>query len=94
MDYAELSAPRENNSAAISTSTTSAQSATLSASDYVVTVTALTFVKVGANPTAVASTCMALAPNMPYRIKGVKQDEKLAFILPTGTGTAYITPIV
>lgn len=81
--------PRVNNSMKVDVTTTSAQSAALIQADAVVTVSALCFVTLGA--TAIANTSMALAPNVPYRLRGVVEGDKLAFITGTGTATAYIT---
>ncbi len=89
MNYALLSVPRANGSQKVDVTTTSAQSAALTDADAIVTVTALCFVTLAT--TAVANTSMALAPNVPYRLRGIKQGDKLAFIAPTGTATAYIT---
>lgn len=94
MDYVQFPAPREANSQSVALTTTSAQSAVLRDTDYMVMVTALAFMRCGTNPTAAANTGMALAANIPYQIKGVKEGEKLAFVAATGTATAYITPIV
>lgn len=91
-DYATLSVPSlAGSSQSVATSTTSAQSTALRAGDYIVTVTAVTFVLRGSNPTAVANTCPMLAANVPYRLRGIQEGEKLAFINGTGTGTAYLS---
>lgn len=95
LDPAIISVPTQANSLSVSVTTTSAQSAVINASEVIVVVTALTFVLRGANPTATSGTSLALAPNMPYRLGGlVAGVDKLAFITPTGTATAYITPAV
>ncbi len=93
MNYAALPAPTLQNGQAVSVSTTSAQSTALLQRDYLVTVTALVFVMRGTNPTAVSGTSMALAPNIPYVLKGIQENDKLAFVAPTGTASAYLTPL-
>lgn len=88
-DYAAQAVPRLNNSQKVDVTTSSAQTTTLIGADAIVTVTALCFVTLGA--TAVANTSMALAPNVPYRLRGIVDGDRLAFVAPTGTATAYIT---
>lgn len=88
-DYQVLPVPNAAGLAPVSLSTTSAQSAVLKGQDVVVVVTALAFVLRGTNPTATTS-CLPLVANVPYRLRGIQEGEKLAFILPTGTGTAYL----
>lgn len=90
MQYAEYAVPNEAKTITVSTSTTSAQSAALDGSSLMVLCTALTFVLRGSNPTATTG-CMPIPANLPVCIKGVQPGEKLAFILGTGTGSAYIT---
>ena len=93
MDYAQFSVPTGQISQVVSVTSTSAQSAVLTCSEVMVTVTALSFVVRGSNPTAVANTSMALAPNIPYRLGGFNPGvDKLAFITAT-TASAYITPV-
>lgn len=92
MTYAQMSVPSAQNSQKVSVTVASAQSTAFQCSNVLVTVSALCFVVVGVNPTAVADTSMALAPNIPYRLCGIKPGEKLAFITATGTADAYITP--
>ncbi len=48
------------------------------------------FVKVGANPTAVANTSMFIASGI-YEYIGIKPGEKIAAIRLTTSGTLYIT---
>lgn len=90
-DYQILSVPQVAGAVApVTTGTTSAQSTALPEDgDYMVVVTALSFVLRGSNPTATTS-CLPLAPNVPYRLRGMKAGEKLAFVLASGTGVAYI----
>lgn len=94
-DYQILSVPKiEGSVSPVTTSTTSAQSGALpDDGDYMVVVTALSFVLRGSSPTATTS-CMPLVPNVPYRLRGMKAGEKLAFVLASGTGVAYIARAV
>lgn len=92
MDYAVIPVPNVATGQTISTSTTSAQSAALKASDYVCVVSAITFVARGPNPTA-NNAWMPLTPNTIHILRGIQEGEKLAFILASGTGTASICPI-
>jgi len=89
MTYAHQAVPSENGSQKVDVTTTSAQSSTLQSADAVVVVSALCFVTRAG--TAVANTSMALAPNVPYRLRGIQAGEKLAFVTASGTATAYIT---
>lgn len=90
MDYAILSVPNQAGTMqVVSLSTTSAQTAVLKAMDTLVVSTNICFVVRGTNPTA-TNTCMAIPPNWPVILKGIQEGEKLAFVLPTGTGTAYV----
>lgn len=76
----------------VALSTTSAQSAAINADFVVVTLTAAGFVRGGADPTAVSDgTDQYLPANVPMRLN-IKPGWKLAFILASGTGDAYITP--
>lgn len=75
--------------APVSTSTTSAQSAALTAGDYVCVCTALTYAVRGSNPTATTQG-LPIPPNVPVILRGIQEQEKVAFILPTGTGTAAL----
>lgn len=77
--------------APVSMSTTSAQSAALAAGDYVCVVTVACCILRGANPTATTS-CLPLAPNEATILRGIQNGEKIAFITPTGTGTALLHP--
>jgi len=91
-DYAAISAPRVSGGQKVDVTTTSAQSTVFSdGGDVIVTVSALCFILVGTNPTAVANTSQALAANVPYRIHGLQPGEKIAFVTGTGTATAYIS---
>lgn len=93
LDPAIISVPTEQNSQKVDVSTTSAQSAVLLVPEVIVTVSALAFVVRGSDPTAVANTSLALAPNTPYRLGGIRPGtDKLAFIVASSTATAYITP--
>lgn len=93
-DYAVFPVPSQQIAQKVDVTTTSAQSTALpDNSDVAVIVTALCFVSRGQNPTAVANTSLALAPNVPYRLKGIRDNEKLAFVTATGTATAYLCPV-
>jgi hypothetical protein len=90
--YANLSVPSVAGSAQkVTTSTTSAQSTALQAGEWIALASAVTFVLRGANPTAVVDTCPALPANIPVRLKGIQDNDKLAFIVASGTGTVYLS---
>jgi len=90
MDYAVLSAPSQAGTGqVISLSATSTQTAPLKAGDALVVVTNIAFLVRGPNPTA-TNTCMAIPPNWPVIIKGIQEGDKLALVLPSGTGTAFV----
>lgn len=78
----------------VALTTASAQSTAITGSKtlYVVS-TAACFVRQGANPTALADgTDQYIPANTPMRLTGFVSGNKIAAILPTGTGTLYITP--
>jgi hypothetical protein len=80
-------------SAAVSISTTSAQSAAITTPSVVVTPTVDCFFRQGANPTALSDgTDQILLATNSYRLSGIVSGNKLAFITASGTGTVYITP--
>lgn len=88
-----LLVPTDANTSTVSISTTSAQSAVIpQGGSVVVHSTADCFVIQGANPTAVANTCLPLFANVQYRLSGIRENGRLAFITASGTGTVYITP--
>lgn len=105
MNTVEISATAMSGgqSSKIATSTTSAQSATISrpasvqpgaAASVLITCDVLTFGRYdpAGNPTAVSDgTDQVFVPNLPYRIQ-VAPGGKFAFIVPTGTGNVYLTP--
>lgn len=73
--------------------TTSAQSAAVSANRAFLVVDTPCFVRQGSNPTAVADgTDQYLPANVPMRVS-LPSGAKLAFVALTGSGNAYITPI-
>ena len=76
----------------VSMSTTSAQSSVITSGHVVLSVDTACYIRQGSSPTAVSTGAdqYILADTM-YRVK-VKSGNKIAFILGTGTGTAYITP--
>lgn len=75
----------------VNMSTASVPSAVINADYCTVAVTADAFVRAGATPVAVADGTDQFLPAGIYRVSMVR-GQKLAFILPTGTGVAYITP--
>lgn len=85
-----LAVPNRASTASVSISTTSAQSAALAGGNVVVMATADCFILRGANPTATV-LCLPLLANTQYRLTGIAEGEKLAFITASGSGTAYVT---
>lgn len=80
-------------SAKIAISTTSAQSAVLTSTSYLVSPDVDCFARLGSNPTAVADgTDQILLAGNTYRIVPTLVGNKFAFIALTGTGNVYITP--
>jgi hypothetical protein len=106
MDIREISLKLDGggSGAKIAISGASAQSAALSlkpsptsggadARDSVlVYVTTDCFVRNGASPTAVVDTDIPLAGPGTYRLSGIKDGEKLAFITSGATGNAWVYP--
>jgi hypothetical protein len=79
-------------SAAVSISSTSAQSAAINADYVLVTLTTPAFVRQGADPTALSDgTDIYLLADLTYRLN-VKRGNKLAFKTSSASGTAYVTP--
>lgn len=74
----------------VTTSAASAQGPVIPSGLCLVTCTVLTFVRQGSNPTAVATTDMPLAANVPYRLN-LAPGNRLAFI--GSAGLAYVTPL-
>ena len=94
MKYAALSAPREQNTQRVAFTAASAASLPINTNEVLVTVTAACFVVAGQAPTAIAQTSVYLAPNIPYQMGGLKENDRLAFILgAVGNADAYITPL-
>lgn len=57
-----------------------------------ITCDALTFGRNGTNPTALSDgTDQVFAANTPYRVE-LMEGERMAFIVPSGTGNVYFTP--
>ena len=80
-------------SSSVSISGTSAQSAAFTSGECVVTPTVDCFVRQGSNPTALANgTDQILLGGNQYRIEGISNSNKLAFITSGSTGTVYISP--
>lgn len=89
MNYAEMAVP----SAQVTqraTVTTASSAVTVPASVVFVTVSAACFVC--RNAAAVAQTSMYLAPNIPYKLRGLAAGDTLNFITAAGTADAYVTP--
>lgn len=88
----------------VAISGTSAQSTALSSQtlsapnsagglDVICTVDVDCFVRQGSNPTAVADgTDQLLLGGNTYRLSGIANGNKLAFITASGAGNAYLTP--
>ena len=93
MSYAEFSAPGTQSTQRVAVTAVSAATLPIDAAAVIVTVTAGCFVIRGTAPTAVAQTSMWLAPNIPYRLRGLLAGDRLAFVT-TGalTNDAYVTP--
>jgi len=88
-----LSARSGGQSQSVSMSTTSAQSTVINAEWAVVTPDVACFFRRGASPTALSNgTDQYLAAGSAYRVNGIREGDKLAFIVASGTGTVYITP--
>ncbi len=77
----------------VSASTTSAQSAALSAIDYVITADVPFHIVFGENPTATTGNLRVPADTM-VRFVNVNPGEKFAVILPSGTGTVFYCPAI
>jgi hypothetical protein len=75
----------------VSMSTANAKSAVIDAEYCTVALTVDAFLRAGADPTAVSNGTDQFLPAGIYRVS-ITRGHKLAFILGTGTGTAYITP--
>lgn len=88
MNYAEMSVPSAQNTQRVAVSVANA-AVTVNASVVHVTVTAACFVN--KNGAAVAQTSMYLAPNIPYKLRGLKDSDTLNFITAVGTADAYVT---
>jgi hypothetical protein len=81
-----------NDSQTVAMSTTSAQSTALNSESIVVYVSADCFARAGTNPTALSTGVdVFLVGGNQYRCPW-KPGDKLALIVASGTGTAYITP--
>ena len=80
-------------SAKIVVSGTSAQSAALTSTSYLVSTDTDVFVRTGANPTAVADgTDQVLFAGNQFRVLPILPGNKLAFITSGGVGNVYLTP--
>jgi hypothetical protein len=105
MDFREISVKLDGggNGAKVAISGTSAQSAALSlkttptgsvdSRDSVLIYASVDcFVRNGSNPTAVVDTDVPLAGGNIYRLSGIKDGEKLAFITSGAAGNVWIYP--
>lgn len=106
MDIREISVKLDGgaNGAKVAINGTSAQSAALSLKltptaggadvrdSVLVYVTVDCFVRNGTNPTAVVDTDIPLAGGNIYRLSGIKDGEKLAFITSGAAGSAWVYP--
>ena len=80
-------------SSKVAVSTTSAQSAIIGRPSVVVTADVNVFMRRGTNPTALSTGVdQFLLANQAYRIFGLRETDKLAFISAGGTGNVYLTP--
>lgn len=85
-----MAVPNAAKTRTVSISTTSAQSAVLTGGNVVLQSDVACFVIRGENPTATTS-CLPLLSGAQYRLTGIKEGEKLAFITSSGSGTVYYT---
>lgn len=88
MNYAEMSVPGAQTTARVAVSVANASTPVTAAAMFV-TVTAGCFICKSA--AAVAQTSMYLAPNIPYKLRGLKEGDTLNFITAVGTADAYVT---
>lgn len=78
---------------AVSISGTSAQSASITTGNVIVTPTVDCYFRASANPTALSDgTDQLLLGGVQYRIVGIASGHKLAFKTTGATGTAHIAP--
>ena len=92
MTYTEFSAPSAQSTLRVAAGIASVATGDLFCAGFVVTCTAAVFMVRGVAPVAVAQTSAYLAPNIPYRIRGVLPGERLAFITASGAADVYVTP--
>lgn len=87
-----INIPTKANTQRVSMSTTSAAQTTAFTQDgwAMVTVTEDCFAVMAVTPVAVAQTCIPLLADCQYRVP-TKFGYKLAFIMASGTGDAYVT---
>lgn len=90
-----LAVPSQNSVRALAVSTTSAQTGVINGGNVVLQSDVAGFIVRGQNPTAVVPTTGGTLGGLPvlagvaYRVTGLRQGEKLAFITASGTGTLY-----
>ena len=63
----------------------------LGAGNFIIVVDALCFVRRGAAPVAVVDVDQVLTPNILHRCSGALATDRLAFIMATGTGNAWVS---
>lgn len=80
-------------SSKVAVTTTSAQSAALTATSYLITSDVNIFVRMGENPIALSDgTDQIMLANNTYRIVPAILGQKFAFISLSGAGNVYLTP--
>lgn len=95
MDVRDISVKVDEGGASqsVAVSGASAQSAVITTGEALVTPTVDCFVRHGSNPTALADgTDILLLANVQYRVSGIPNGNKLAFITGGAAGTVYISP--
>lgn len=85
-----INAPRSA-ATTVSVSTSSAQSAVFAPGDYAYVCDQISYLLVGANPTATTS-CIRIPADCMVRIAGVQDGEKIA-VIAAASGTAWIAAI-
>jgi hypothetical protein len=85
-----MAVPNRASTTTVAISTTSAQSGVLAGGNVVLKSTAECFVVRGSNPTATV-LCLPLLADQQYRLTGIAEGERLAFITASGSGTVHIT---
>ncbi len=77
----------------VSVTNTSAQTSNaIGADSCVIYSTVECFAVAGSNPTATVAAGTPIPANTPVRLFGIQAGEKIAFIVASGNGTAYVRP--